>query len=177
MRLFLIGYRGTGKTRIAEILATAWNCDWADSDSEIEHRSGKSIAQIFSQDGEAEFRKLEIEVVRDLAAGPHKVVSLGGGTVMGIETRTAIAAQGLICWLQATPATIARRLEQDSVTRSQRPNLTPVGGLEEIQTVLDQRFSVYQSCANFEIDTEGKSLHQVAEEILIAVAREQKMNS
>ena len=177
MKLFLIGYRGTGKTRIAEILATSWNCGWADSDSEIEHRSGKSIAQIFSQDGETAFRKLEMEVVRDLASGHHKVISLGGGSVMEIKNRTAISTQGLTCWLQATPTTIAQRLEQDSVTRSQRPNLTPVGGLEEIQTVLDKRSSVYQSCANFDIDTEGKSLNQVAEEILVAVVKDQKMNS
>lgn len=162
---------------IAKILATAWNCEWADSDGEIERRSGKSIAQIFSQDGEASFRKLEIEVVRDLATGPHKVVSLGGGAVMGTENRTTIAAQGLTCWLQATPATIAQRLEQDSATKSQRPDLTPLGGLEEIQTVLDQRFSVYQSCADFEFDTEGKSPNQVADEILVTVAKEQKMNS
>ena len=172
MKLFLIGYRGTGKTKVAEILARSWNCDWVDSDCEIERRAGKSIERIFEEDGETAFRDLETEVVRDLAAGPPCVVSLGGGAVMRTENREAIAAQGLACWLQATPATIAERLQRDTARRSQRPDLTPVGGMDEIELLLTQRSAVYQSCANFVVDTEGKSPQNVAEEILAAVKSE-----
>ena len=109
MKLFLIGYRGTGKTKVAEILAASRHWDWADSDVEIERRAGKSIALIFSQDGEAKFRQLECEVVRDLAKGQPRVVSLGGGAVMQEENRQVIAARGWTCWLQAAGSPASRQ--------------------------------------------------------------------
>src|SRR3990172_4504754 len=122
MQLILIGYRGTGKTtvarRVAELLALA--C--FDADAEVERRAGKSIAQIFADDGEQAFRDLEVQTIAGLIQQRDAVLSLGGGAVLRAETRRAIAS-GTVVWLTARPETIHARMTADAKTAAQRPNL------------------------------------------------------
>jgi shikimate kinase len=164
--IFLIGYRGTGKTTVARELAARLGFDYVDADDEIECRAGKSIAAVFSEDGESAFREWESDVVADLCKLKRHVVALGGGAVMSEANRTAVRLAGLVIWLKAPVETLAKRLAADESTRSRRPNLTAAGGLSEIETVLATREPIYRSCASFEIDTEGKMPLAIVEEIL-----------
>lgn len=163
--LVLIGYRGTGKTTVAKILAERLGWKMVDSDDEIENLAGKTIAQIFSDDGEPAFRKLEAKVVANLLTEKQQVVSLGGGAVLEAKSREIISEDNLVFWLTASVDTLAKRLAADSSTAERRPNLTNAGGLSEIQQVLEERTPIYQACATFEVDTTDKSPDSIADEI------------
>ncbi|MCI0333825.1 MAG: shikimate kinase [Planctomycetes bacterium] len=164
--VFLIGYRGTGKTTVARELAERLAFDWIDADDEIERRAGKSIAAIFADDGESAFRELESDVVAELCRFRRTVVALGGGAVMSEANRTAVRLGGIVVWLTGSVETLAKRLADDESTVSRRPNLTASGGLTEIETVLATREAVYRACATFEVDTEGKTPAAVVDEIM-----------
>ena len=163
--LFLIGYRGTGKSIVAQRLALKLGWEWVDADVEVELCAGKSIAEIFADDGEEAFRNLEEAVVKQLCERQSQVIALGGGAVLRAETRQRIRKSGSVVWLIATPATIAVRLAADPTTATRRPNLTSHGGLVEIEQVLGQRSPIYQSCADFTVDTENRTAQEVADEI------------
>jgi len=164
--IYLIGYRGTGKSTIARELAVRLGFDCIDADDEIERRAGKTVSKIFSEEGEPAFRELESDVVADLCQLRHYVVALGGGAVMSEVNRTAVRLAGLVIWLKASVETLAERLAADEATPDRRPNLTAAGGLSEIETILATREPIYRSCAAFEVDTEGKASSAVVDEIL-----------
>lgn len=168
MQLILIGYRGTGKSTVASLIAATMGLACFDSDAEIERDAGKSIKHIFEQDGEQAFRDREVQVIADLSRHLDTVISLGGGAVMREESRLAIAS-GTVVWLTARPDTIQARVSADSKTAEQRPNLTTSGGLPEITSLLRQREPVYRACADFTVETDGKSAEQVAQEIVCLV--------
>src|SRR5262245_33924261 len=100
--IFLIGYRGTGKTTVAAELASRLKCEWIDADDEIERRAGKSVAAIFADGGEATFRDLEALVVTQLCQRPNTVIALGGGAVLRDDSRAAICAAGPVVRLKAS---------------------------------------------------------------------------
>ncbi|MCA9141782.1 MAG: shikimate kinase [Planctomycetaceae bacterium] len=168
MRLILIGYRGTGKTTVARRVAELLELECFDADVELERLAGKSIKQIFADDGEQAFRDLEVQVIGDLVQRPDAVLSLGGGAIMREETRLAIAP-GTVIWLTAKPETIHARMISDTKTSEQRPNLTTSGGLAEITLLLTQREPVYRACADVIVETDAKSAEQVAQEIVCLV--------
>ena len=163
--VFLIGYRGTGKSAVAQRLALKLGWEWVDADVEVELCAGKSIAEIFAQDGEPKFRDLEESIVTELCQRSVQVVALGGGAVLRTETRERIRQAGFVVWLTATPTTIAARLAGDSTTATRRPNLTRLSGLAEIEQVLRERTPIYQASADLTVDTETRSPQEVADEI------------
>jgi shikimate kinase len=166
LSIILIGYRGTGKSTIARLLAERLGYDWIDADDEIEQRAGKSIAAIFAEDGEAAFRELEADVVAEICQLRKTVIALGGGAVMSEVNRTAIRLAGIVIWLKASVETIANRMAADETTASRRPNLTASGGLSEIDSVLATREPIYRGCATFEVDTEGRTPTDVVDEVV-----------
>lgn len=166
MPLTLIGYRATGKTTIARLLAERLGWEWIDADVEIERRAGKSIARIFAEDGEPAFRDIEVEVTRDLCHKPRLVLAAGGGAPLRAENREAMGAGGTVVWLRALPETIHRRMTGDATTAGRRPDLTAQGGLDEIVELLARRTPIYQQTADFAVDTEGKTPERIAAEIL-----------
>jgi len=163
--LVLIGYRGTGKTTVARLVAERLGWPWVDADVEIESRAGKSIKEIFDDDGEERFRDLETEVVADLARRKQTVVALGGGAVLREENRAAVRGCTVV-WLQAGSETIHARIASDPSTGARRPNLTVAGGRAEITDLLAQREPVYKSCADCAVDTEGRTPEQIADQIV-----------
>jgi len=169
MNLVLIGYRATGKSETARALAERLGWDWVDADTEIEARAGKSIAQIFIDDGEQAFRDAESRVVAELAVRDRTVLALGGGAVLREENRRALADRGPVVWLTASPETLWRRIQADPATGSRRPNLTIAGGITEIIATLDARRPIYRQCADVEVDTEERTPAEVADAILAQV--------
>lgn len=163
--IFLIGYRGTGKSTVARELAEVLGYDWVDSDDIIEERAGKSIAAIFADNGEPAFRDLEAAVVGELARRRRTVIALGGGVVLRDANRTAIRAAGPVVWLNASVDTILERIAADSTTAERRPQLTSAGGRDEVELLLAVRTPHYRECATLVVDTEGKPTAELAAEI------------
>jgi shikimate kinase len=165
----LIGYRGTGKSTVAQQLARQLGWDGVDADVEVELRAGKSIAAIFADDGEEAFRDLESAVVEELCGRQRLVISLGGGAVLREKNRAAIGRCGAVVWLKASVDSILRRLSEDAATAARRPNLTKAGGRTEIEQLLAARTPFYRGCATLEVDTEDKAPAEVADEIVAAL--------
>lgn len=165
MNIALIGYRGTGKSSVGRELAR--RCDWryVDADDALVQRDGRTIQQIFAEDGEEYFRDLETAVLRDLVAEDQLVLALGGGVVLRAANRRLLAACPTV-WLQASAEVISERLGDDPNTSAQRPNLTAQGGLPEIERLLKERTPLYLECADFQIDTNARTLDAIADEIL-----------
>jgi shikimate kinase len=166
MILILIGYRATGKTSLARLIAERLGWEWIDADVEIERRAGKSIAAIFSEDGEPAFRDREAEVIADLCRRQNLVLAAGGGAPMRPESRRMMRQSGIVVWLKASPETILARMYRDHTTASRRPDLTDKGGLAEIVELLCRREPVYRQTAHLEMDTEGRTPEEIAAEII-----------
>jgi len=166
MNLILIGYRATGKTTLAKMLAERIGWEWTDADVEIERRAGKSIARIFAEDGEPAFRDLEAEVIADLCGRERLVLAAGGGAPMREESRRAMRDGGQVVWLLARPETILTRMSADPTNPDRRPNLTDRGPLDEIVHLLARRAPIYRQSAHLVVDTEGKTPEQLVAEIL-----------
>jgi shikimate kinase len=167
--IFLIGYRGTGKTSVARELAARIEYDWADTDDEIERQAGTSIAAIFADDGEATFRDAEESVVAQMANRRRTVIAMGGGALVRELNRRAITAAGPVVWLTASVNTILQRMAGDPKTPGRRPKLTTASERAEVEAVLADRAPIYRQCATLVVDTEGKSPAQVAEEIVASL--------
>ncbi len=177
MFLALIGYRGSGKTAVAQLAALRLGWDWVDADVEIELHAGKSIAAIFADDGESAFRDLETAVVGDLVKRDRSILALGGGVVLREKNRLLLRSscgprRSKVIWLKASAETLHERIQADAATAARRPNLTADGGLPEVRQLLAVREPLYRQCADLEIDTESKSMEAVAEEVA-ALANEQ----
>jgi len=166
MNVFLIGYRGTGKTTVAKLISAELQVPWVDSDVVLEQRAGLSIAEIFSRHGEPWFRQLETDVLRDLIQGDYVIFALGGGVILQEENRAMIDGHGVVVWLKASPETIAQHIDRDPSSGAMRPDLTTSGGLAEIHQLLAERTPMYRACAQIEIDCDGKTPEQVAREIV-----------
>jgi len=170
MNLTLIGYRATGKTTLARLLAKRLGFEWIDADVEIERRAGKSIATIFAEDGEPAFRDLEAKVIADLCRRQRLVLAAGGGAPLREESRRAMRESGNVVWLTAQPETILLRMSADPTNPDRRPNLTDRGPLDEITQLLKQRDPIYRESADLEVDTEGKTPERLTAEILDRLA-------
>ena len=138
--LWLLGLSGVGKSTVGPRLAQALGLPWVDTDAEISRDSGKSIPEIFAQEGEEAFREKEAAVLKKIGAGPASVVSCGGGMVLREANRKTMASTGLRVYLQADPATLARRLRSSQG----RPLLAGKSPQETLAAQLAQRAPGYE---------------------------------
>ncbi|MGD0515979.1 MAG: shikimate kinase [Thermoguttaceae bacterium] len=166
MIITLIGYRATGKTTLAKLLARRLGWEWIDADVEIEQRAGKSIAKIFAEDGEPAFRDLEAHVIADLCRRDRLVLAAGGGAPMREENRLIMRQSGKVVWLTARPETILKRMSGDAATPERRPSLTGCGPLEEIVQLLARREPMYRETADLTVNTENRTPEELTAEIL-----------
>jgi shikimate kinase len=169
MVITLIGYRGVGKSTIAPRLADRLNWNWIDADIEIEQRAGRTIAEIFQQEGEAGFRAREAGVLSDLLSRDRLVIAAGGGAILNPHTRATIRAAGPAIWLTASLDSIYTRLHGDSTTATRRPSLTGADPRVEIETVLNVRTPLYTETASLVVDTENRSPDSILDEIILAL--------
>lgn len=158
-RVVLVGPMGAGKTTVANLLAEAWDVPVRDTDADIEATEGRSISEIFVDDGEERFRALEVAAVADALSGHEGVLALGGGAVLDERTRDALAGR---------PVVFLRVGLSDAVKRVGlgvgRPLL--LGNVRaRIKALLDERTPVYESVATHVVDTDGRSPDEVAAEV------------
>ncbi len=166
MPITLIGYRATGKTTLARMLGERLGWDWIDADLEIERRAGKTIVEIFTEDGEAVFRDLEADVTVELCGQEKLVLASGGGAPLRPQSRRAMRESGKVVWLQARSETVLARMTGDATTAMRRPELTNKSALEEIVQIMGEREPVYREIAHIEVDTESKTPQQLTDEIV-----------
>ena len=113
-RIYLVGFMGAGKSTVGKILAAKLNCPLYDTDEEIENRVGKSIADIFEEEGEEAFRNYETNVLRDLSRkDPPMVIATGGGLPIRAENRNLMNQTGLPVLLRVDPDTAMERVGED----------------------------------------------------------------
>jgi len=153
MKIFLIGYRCTGKTTIGKILAHRLNLDFFDTDLLIEQINGLNISRIVKKSGWEKFRRLEKEVLFNTKTNKKAIISTGGGIIIDPANQRFIKKNGFCVWLDADLKTILYRLNNDNKTSSSRPSLTNKDLLKETKELIDLREPLYEQTANIRIDT------------------------
>lgn len=164
--IVLIGMMGSGKSSVGRVIARALNLLTIDLDREIERRTGLSVAEIFAIHGEPYFRQLEEEALLRLAqAGKPLVLSLGGGAVLSERGMEALKHKArVVIYLQASVPELLARLKRSRIKRPLLENAAdPHARLVEL---LHVRRPLYERYADFTVDTDGKLLADVAQEIL-----------
>lgn len=165
MNLVLIGYRGTGKSTIGQVLAARLGRPLISTDAEIVKRAGRTIPEIVTLHGWEHFRDLESQVCQELAGRTDLVIDTGGGAILRPENVEALRKSGKLVWLTASVPTITGRIGRDT----QRPSLTGAKSfIDEIEEVLRERQPKYQAAAHHVVSTDGRSVEQIAEHILAA---------
>ena len=164
-RVVLIGPPGAGKTSIGRALAKSLNLDFSDTDTSIEVDQGKSVSQIFVDDGEAFFRTVEERICLEALINESGVLSLGGGAVL-----TPTVAEGLrkaeteVVFLDVSLAVAAPRIgfNRDRPLLLSNPR-------QKWQTLMDARRPVYESLATTKIEVEDRNVNAIVDEILSKV--------
>jgi shikimate kinase len=167
VNLYLIGMRGVGKSTVGAQVALRLNRSFFDADVEINLASGRTIQEIFAQDGEQAFREIEAEQVRRLSAELDCVVAWGGGAILRADNRHLIRETGKSVWLQASAACLEQRIMADPVSQSQRPRLTKGSAREELEQLLNARMAIYTDCANYILQVENRSVDELADAIVL----------
>lgn len=160
--IVLIGFMGTGKTTIGQMLATRLGRTFIDVDREIEAACNMSVAQIFAEYGEACFREHESQAIKNLINYRDVVIATGGGSVLAIENVHNLKKCGLLISLGACPEVIVERIEKDTVTR---PLLNRHDRLQVVTALLHERKKRYQN-ADFYVDTSYITPCQAADRIV-----------
>jgi shikimate kinase len=163
----LIGFMGTGKTAVGRTLAERLNREFVEMDSLIEQKEGKSIPEIFAQDGEIAFRELEIEVTKEISGRKNLVIACGGGVVLNKINVDRLRQEGAIVYLTASAEAILKRVASEE---GQRPLLEVDDPLLTIREMLKFRKPFYERAADIEIDTSKLDIAAVAEQIIRKLA-------
>ncbi len=157
--LLLVGMMGAGKTSLGKLLARRLSMPWVDTDEEVVRESGTSVADLFLSQGEEQFRARESQELRRVLTGRSaQVVSVGGGAVLDPSNRILLRDSGVVVWLRAEPATLARRVGDGTG----RPLLNG-DAAESLRRISAQRRELYEEVCHTAVDTDGRSLEELAE--------------
>ena len=175
-KLIITGFMATGKSSVGPIVAKRLGWEFIDSDTMIVARAKKPVAQIFADDGEAQFRKFEREAIARLAGdlrrcpqchGPFpQVISTGGGVLTDESNCAALKRAGVIICLTARPEVLAARIDR---SKTRRPKLTESGQptLDRVAKLMSERADAYAR-ADAQVDTSDLTADQVAALVLDA---------
>jgi shikimate kinase len=166
MNIILIGYRATGKTSVGRKLAEKRGMPFYDTDVLLVERLGKTIKEWVEERGWDSFRKEEKAVIRKIPALAPAVFALGGGAVLDPENREVIKENGPVIWLTAGAQTIIGRMMADPGDEDMRPRFSAADRERETQEILSRRLPLYRQTADLIVDTEGKTIEDLAEEII-----------
>ncbi|MBI2916581.1 MAG: 3-dehydroquinate synthase [Chloroflexi bacterium] len=167
-RIFLTGFSGTGKSQVGQAVARRLGWPFVDTDVMIVALAGKSIPQIFADDGEERFRAWERVALKQVLGEEPAVIATGGGLVIDPLNREVLRASGLVVCLEAQPETILRRLKadlDDSDSPALRPLLAVADPLERIHLLKASRQPVY-ALADWTVHSDSLTVFQVANEVV-----------
>ena len=152
LNLILVGMPGCGKSTLGQAVAAALQREFVDCDAEIVRRAGKSIPEIFAQDGEGAFRALESGVLTDVCRGHGLVISTGGGAVLRAENRDAMRQNGRVCLIRRALALLPR-------------DGRPLSASEDaVARLWEARRAAYETAADFPVENDG-TVEAAAEKI------------
>lgn len=154
--IVLTGFMGSGKSTVGRLVARELQRPFVDCDELVVQRAGKSIAQMFADEGEEKFRALEREVCRELARQDGLVIATGGGALLDADNRCVLGRKGVLVCLMASPQSIRRRLAHESG----RPLFN--GNWEALY---EMRQETYRSIPNGLL-TDGRTPQEVAQEVV-----------
>ena len=163
MMITLTGFMGSGKTTVGKVLADFLGCPFMDLDDLVVKKAGKSIPDIFAQDGEPAFRELEAQVLRKTVAKYAEsaaVLALGGCAVLAPASAALLHEKTVCIYLRASLETLLTRLEGETAGR-------PLADAS-LADRLAAREPIYEETAHVIIDTDGLSPDEVADEIIIS---------
>ena len=164
--IILVGPMGSGKTTIGRRLSESLNLDFFDSDLEIIDTTGVSIDHIFDVEGEKGFRTRECDVLKKLCNTPNIVLATGGGAVILEENRELIKKAGSVVYLSSSVDQILRRTAKSKT----RPLLEKSNNRRKtITSILEAIDSLYKEVSSLIINTNGKKLNEVIDEIIEAL--------
>ena len=171
--IILIGFMGCGKSSIGRRLAARLGYDFIDSDELITARAGKSITDIFAEEGEERFRERETAELRELVGSDRIVLATGGGAVLREQNRDLLKRIGIVVWLHSDPETLFERASRNR----KRPLLQVENPRTTFNTLLESRLPVYRQACTMRVDASGLSHEQTLEEILRALEQGGKVHS
>jgi shikimate kinase len=154
--LVLTGFMGTGKSTVGRVVAERLEMPFVDMDGEIETRTGLTIPQIFAEQGEAAFRRIESDVCAELAACGGLVIATGGGALINPENVRTMQGSGLVICLDADPDTIRQRLADEAEGR-------PLAA--QWEALYERRRPAYAALPHH-IDTRGKTPETIAQGVI-----------
>ncbi len=160
--IFLIGPMGAGKSAVGRYLARTLHLSFVDSDDEIESRTGVDIPFIFEKEGEEGFRKRETAVIDDLSKMDGVVLATGGGAVINPDSRSRLGGRGFVVYLYTTVDQQVARTQKGR----ERPLLESTDPRATLQELLDTRDPMYREIADIVVDTDGRKVKSVANEII-----------
>ncbi|MCD4691477.1 MAG: shikimate kinase [Calditrichales bacterium] len=171
--IFLTGFMGAGKSKIGSLLAGEISHPFVDSDKMIERETGKTVRQIFEEDGEESFRKMESEVIRSLAdCESPSVIALGGGALTNKKNFDLVTKNGILIYIKSLPEAIYERIKDSK----KRPLLNVPEGekfkenmLFKINGLLNKRTAVYEQ-ADVIIERDSLSLEEILKTLIKNIA-------
>jgi shikimate kinase len=159
----LIGFMGTGKTVVGRKLARRLGKEFIELDALIEKKAGRSIPDIFRQDGEIFFRELEIATTKEVAGRENAVIACGGGIVLNKINVDRLREKGITVCLTASPEIILRRTSKDN---DERPLLAVSDRARQIEELMEFRRPFYERSADIIVDTSSLSIEAVVKRII-----------
>jgi shikimate kinase len=160
--IFLVGPMGAGKSAVGRQLARALHLTFMDSDDEIESRTGVDIPFIFEKEGEAGFRKREAAAIDDLTKIDGVVLATGGGAIVDVQGRSHLGGRGFVVYLYTT---VEQQFARTNRGR-ERPLLENGDRREILESLLEVRDPLYREIADLVVETDGRKVHSVANEII-----------
>lgn len=155
-KVFLVGYRASGKSSLGRRLAGELGWSFCDTDAELEARNGRAVGDLFREWGEERFREAEGEVLEDVVQRPGRwVVATGGGILERERNVTRMREGGRVIFLSVPAEVIQERLRRAGEAAGGRPSLTGAGAIEEVPRVLARREALYRGAADEEVEASG----------------------